>query len=168
MRIDNLNKQLAKIFHQDKIKCSFVDFEAYTDGSCKRIDGVDYVGYGIVILKSGEVIEQIARTINNDFYKQSYQLGGEVKAVMETIKWCEERNIQEIVISHDLAMLEAWARDRNKAKVSISKAYKGFMRKSNVDVIWNKVKSHNGDKYNHMADKLAKKGSKLLINNKEE
>ncbi|MCB1156993.1 MAG: hypothetical protein H7A25_22055 [Leptospiraceae bacterium] len=130
--------------------------DVYVDGSF--FEG--RVGYGAVVLKSGSVIHEICGSMDNPKVIESRQVGGELKATTEAIKWCLSQGIEEINLYYDYEGVAKWARGEWKANIHLTKKYKEFFKDKNIKIHWHKVKSHSGNKWNDKADALAKKGIK--------
>lgn len=133
-----------------------IKYHAYVDGSF--IDG--HVGYGAVILKEGEVVTELKGRVESEDAVQSRQVGGEIQAVIEVLKWCETNNINEIAIFYDFLNIEKWATGEYRTNTPMTKVYKEFIDKTNVKVTWVKVESHTGVALNDRADELAKRGAR--------
>lgn len=129
-------------------------YQAFVDGSYINSN----TGYGAVILKHGIPVKKVSGHL--DASDGLRQVTGELKAVQEVLKYCQENEIQEIAIFYDYTGIKEWAEDTWKANNDVTKAYKAFMKKNTVKVYWFKVKAHSGNMFNDMADMLAKKGAK--------
>ena len=127
---------------------------AYVDGSFLN----KKIGYGAVIMQSGKIIHEISGVMD-DTYAAHYQIGGELKAVIETVTWCKKNNINDIHIYYDYKGIEMWARGKWKAKNELTQKYQAFMVKQSITFHFHKVAAHSGNRWNEHADMLAKKGS---------
>ncbi len=135
-----------------------VIYKAYVDGSYHN----GKIGYGAVILKNDETVQEIyGRIFDGDFSKHR-QVGGELLAVIKVLEWCEERDIRNISIYYDYTGIKEWATDSWKANKEATKKYKKFIKESSVSVEWIKVKAHSGNEFNEIADALALKGTKTI------
>lgn len=130
-------------------------YQAYVDGSYHAQRQT--VGYGAVILKDGEELSRFSGRL--DEYTESHQVGGELAATMRVISWCKQNNISAIDIYYDYRGIEMWARGSWKTEKPMTQAYAKFMKDSGIKVHWHKVASHTGDKWNDVADELAKQGA---------
>lgn len=130
-------------------------YQAYVDGSF--IEGC--IGYGSVILKGGQMVAELYGSVDDPEAYQSRQVGGEIRAVVETLKWCKNRGISEIEIFFDFLNIEKWATGAYKTNTPMTIAYKQFIDGCNVRITWHKVESHTGIPLNDRADELAKKGA---------
>jgi viroplasmin and RNaseH domain-containing protein len=130
-------------------------YEIYVDGSF--ING--RTGYGAVILKDGEVVDELSGAVSDPSVAYARQVAGELLAVEESLRWCEKHSVNEVSIFYDYYGIEKWATGRWKANQPLTVNYREFVRGSGVRVHWHKVNSHAGDRWNDRADALAKKGA---------
>jgi ribonuclease HI len=94
-------------------------YQAYVDGSF--IDGC--IGYGAVILKGGQMVAELFGSVDDPEAIQSRQVGGEIRAVVETLKWCKNRGINEIEMFFDFLNIEKWATGAYKTNTPMTIAY---------------------------------------------
>lgn len=130
-------------------------YKIYGDGS--YMGGV--TGYGAVILKDGKVIAELSGSVPASEVGGTHQVAGELAAVKESLKWCQERSIDEVSIYYDYLGIEKWATGRYKANQPLTQEYARFVRECGIRIHWHKVAAHTGDRWNERADVLAKKGS---------
>jgi len=131
------------------------DYQIYVDGSKLN----ESVGYGVVILLNGEVINELHGTVPEDYVQGTNQIAGELFAVRKAIEWCWENSVKEISIFYDCIGIKNWATGEWKTKHPQTQEYAEFVRNSLLKIDWHKVDSHTGDVWNERADKLAKSGS---------
>lgn len=129
--------------------------QVYVDGSF--IDGK--IGYAFVILQNGAVVHEHYGQVQDDWLLDMHQVGGEIKAVLDAIAWCQDHSIMEAEILYDFAGLELWATGQWEAKKPATQKYARFAAEWPVAVRWRKIESHTGDHWNERADELAKKGT---------
>ena len=134
---------------------SKTDYQAYVDGSYNK--DKETVGYGAIILKGDKELVRLSGRV--DKYTESRQVGGELKATMAVVDWCQKNSIPEIDIYYDYKGIEMWATGRWKTEKAISWEYRVYMQNSKIKIHWHKVKSHTGVHWNEVADELAKKGT---------
>jgi ribonuclease HI len=130
-------------------------YEIYADGS--YLGGV--TGYGAVILKEGNVIAELSGSVPASEVGGTHQVAGELAAVKESLKWCQEHSIDEVAIYYDYLGIEKWATGRYKANQPLTQEYARFVRECGIRIHWHKVAAHTGNRWNECADALAKKGS---------
>ncbi len=134
--------------------------KCYTDGS---FNSYNASWAFIIVNDKGEEIHREKGILEGDI-NSLWQIGGEMKAVENAIKWCKSNNyLAEIY--YDFKGLELWISDmtRNiekpmwRAKNQWTKEYRNFMIQNKRFIhklIW--VKAHNNDKWNEEVDKYAK------------
>lgn len=138
-----------------KVTDDFSGYSAFVDGSFNK--GKQQYGSGVVILKNGEVVDELSIPGNDATFLDSFQIAGEVIASLEAIKWAVDHQLDKIIIHYDYQGIESWAVGDWKTNKPISQFYKKeFDQVSrNISVSFVKVKGHSGDKYNDRADYLA-------------
>ncbi|MCS7152474.1 MAG: hypothetical protein N2253_02875 [Bacteroidia bacterium] len=116
-----------------------------------------YVGYGLVVRQDGkEVYREGGRVPSNDPDLQAHrQIGGEIYAVVQAVRWCLRHKVKACTIYHDYEGLARWARGEWKAKTTLTKRYVDFLRRAGVEIEWVKVPAHAGLVWNEIANKLA-------------
>ncbi|MEA2076786.1 MAG: RNase H family protein [Candidatus Marinimicrobia bacterium] len=127
---------------------------AYVDGSFLN----KKIGYGALIMKGNTILHEISGKMDEK-YEEHHQIGGELKAVTETVSWCNDNNIKDLHIYYDYKGIEMWARGKWKAKKELTQKYQAFMIKQSITFHFHKVAAHTGNRWNEHADMLAKKGS---------
>lgn len=113
--------------------------DIYVDGSwCQS---KEQYGWGFVAVIEDDIKSKQYGKSSNSKYIGSNQVSGEIVAVLQGI--------------------EKWASGEWKANAPISEAYVYYMEKKveKINLSFVKVKAHSHNKYNDMADRLAKKGA---------
>lgn len=134
----------------------------YTDGSYnakKQLAGWAWV------LVINDYIEHSKFGSNSDKeWSSSYQIIGEVVAVLEAVEDAIHRKFKEIEINYDYQGIESWALNDWQTKSKVAIYYVEELRKkaNHIDIYFNKVKAHTGDPFNEEADLLAKAGADLV------
>lgn len=128
---------------------------AYVDGSYD--DTIKAFAYGVVIFYD-EIEEHFSSKMNNPELIEMRNVAGEIKAAEKAIQFCKDHGIKSVDIYHDYEGIAKWCTGEWKANKVGTKAYKAFYDsiKSDITVNFIKVKGHSGDKYNDLADQLAK------------
>ena len=149
--------QLEECWHEEGAEniAPAKGYEVYVDGS--DINGA--TGYGLVILKYGRAVEELFGQVAVAAAGGTHQVAGELKAVEETLRWCQKNDVKEVSIFYDYLGIEKWATGAWKANQMLTQSYAKFVRASGVKIRWRKVASHTGNRWNDYADKLAKKGA---------
>lgn len=131
-------------------------YEAYVDGSyddaTKRYSG------GAVIINNGVIVSKISKAYDDNEEKKLRNVAGEIAGAMLAIDYAMKNEITELVIFHDYAGIGKWACDEWKANLPLTRMYKEYVRKArnSLKIEFVKVKGHSGNKYNEIADKLAR------------
>lgn len=132
-------------------------YQAFVDGSFNEDRHV--VGYGAIILHDQQEVIRLSGRAHTP--SRSKQIGGELTAVTQVLRWCEEQTIPQIDIYYDYKGIEMWATGKWQAKQALTQAYREDVQSSAVTVFWHKVKSHSGVRWNEIADQLARQGANL-------
>ncbi len=129
---------------------------AYVDGSFS-LEKKNY-SYGMVCIENGEVVftDNGVGTDKNAISLRN--VSGEVNGAMKAVEYAIENNFNQITIVFDYQGIESWALGTWKRNNDITKNYNKFMQEKmkEIKINFKKVKGHSGDKFNDMADKLAK------------
>lgn len=129
---------------------------AYVDGSYS--ESMKKYSYGcILILPNGEMLRKSgagddpkALAVRN--------IAGELLGAMYAVKTASELGYKSVVIRHDYIGISKWFTKEWRAKDEIAKKYLQYLSKmqNKIDITFEKVVAHSGDKYNEEADLLAK------------
>ena len=161
IKIKNTNASNLEIKNQymdknDEKNHIFGTIEAYIDGSYEHASKT--YGSGVVILQDGKILDTISNTGNNPNYVSMRNVAGEIEASILAMKYCIDRGYRDLLIYYDYEGIEKWCTGEWKANKEGTIYYRQFcieaMKKTNIS--FKKVKAHSGDKYNDMAEKLAK------------
>lgn len=128
---------------------------AYVDGSYHIRD--KRFSYGAVILTDGKELT-FSKAFDDTSLAEMRNVAGEIKGSEFAVAYCMEHDIKSVDIYYDYAGIEKWANGDWKTNKDGTKAYAEFIRQARgkIDIRFVKVKGHSGDKYNDMADMLAK------------
>jgi ribonuclease HI len=127
------------------------------------------VGYGVVVLYNGEVIEELSGKVDEPHFLGMNQVGGELVGVLMAVEWCSNNQIDSVSLHYDYKGIYQWANGDWKANKPGTLLYQQEAQKWNIKIDWQKVESHSGNRWNDQADRLAKKGTgKIDQDNKEE
>lgn len=130
-------------------------YEIYVDGS--YMNGA--TGYGAVVLKNGEVVDELSGPVDASEVDGTRQVAGELVAVKEALNWCRQHSVNEVSIYYDYLGIEKWATGKWKAKLPLTREYARFVSECPIKIHWHKVDSHTGNRWNDRADILAKQGA---------
>ena len=132
---------------------------AYVDGSYS--DEKRKYSYGCVLIRSGEVIEELCGSGSHPESLAMRNVSGELLGAITAIKKAKEKGFPSVLIHYDYAGIEQWANGGWKAKNSGTKYYCEFVkeqRKAGLEISFQKVQAHNGVTFNERADQLAREG----------
>ena len=147
--LDYLNEEKISIEDSDILI-------AYVDGSYSHEKGI--YGSGAVFLYNGEVIEKRKSAGKDKDLLEMRNVSGELIGALMSMEYALENGYKEIVIRYDYAGIEKWALGEWRTKKPGTKKYKYkyLDYRDKLDIHFDKVEAHSGDKYNDMADALAK------------
>lgn len=128
---------------------------AYVDGSFDN--KTHEFSCGAVIFFDGEE-HYFSKKFNDPNLAQMRNVAGEIKGAEKAMEFALEHKARKLTIYYDYQGIAKWCNGQWKAKKDGTKAYKAFYEKAkkHVDIDFVKVKGHSGNKYNDLADKLAK------------
>ena len=134
---------------------------AYVDGSYDSSSG--RFSCGVVIVETdaegnSETTELNAAFDDEEAAKQR-NVAGEIMGSKLAIDWCLANGVRAVEIYHDYEGIGAWADGRWKANNGLTQGYRDYAAEARkeMEITFVKVKAHAGNKYNELADKLAKK-----------
>lgn len=135
------------------------DLVAYVDGSYNS-DTKEY-SYGMVII-NGDSEEHFYERFNDPELCEMRNVAGEIMGSMSAMKYCLDNKFESIVIYYDYEGIEKWCKGYWKANKVGTQNYKKYYDsiKDKINIVFRKVRAHSGDRYNDLADKLAKKALK--------
>lgn len=128
---------------------------AYIDGSYSN--EIRMFSYGAVIFYNGET-KEFSKAFSDLELIDMRNVAGEIKGSEFVMQYCIDNNIKSIDIYYDYAGIEKWCTKEWKANKPGTMNYALFYAsiKDRLNVNFIKVKGHSGDKYNDLADSLAK------------
>ena len=133
---------------------------AYVDGSYDAANG--RFSCGVVMVETdadgnSETSELKAAFDDAEAAKQR-NVAGEIMGSKLAIDYCLANDIRSVEIYHDYEGIGAWADCRWKANNPLTQGYRDYVAEARktIDIRFVKVKAHAGNKYNELADKLAK------------
>ena len=134
---------------------------AYTDGSYDALTKA--FSCGVVLLTPNGRFFMNEKYSANDNNTETRNVAGELKGAELAIRYAMLNGYRRIRIYHDYEGVAAWAAGEWQAKSEVAKVYVDFIGKasSKIEIQFQKVAAHTGNKYNEIADKLAK--SALII-----
>ena len=136
--------------------------EPIQEGAVAYVDGSYHVGTkefscGAVLFLNGKEY-RLSRKYNDPLLAEMRNVAGEIKGAESVIAYCLEHGVEALTIYHDYEGVGKWATGEWKANKEGTKAYSAFCAQAakKMRLRFVKVKGHSGDKYNDLADRLAK------------
>ena len=128
---------------------------AYVDGSYNIATGE--FSYGVVMLYDGQE-HTFSKCFSDPELASMRNVAGEIKGAEAAMEYAYNHGMKSLTIYHDYEGIAKWPLKLWAANKEGTKAYQEYYNniKEYVDIKFVKVKGHSGDKYNDMADKLAK------------
>ena len=135
--------------------------EIYVDGSYDAVTNT--FSYGMVVLKEGYEYT-FSEKLEDEEMAKMHNVAGEIKGAEVAMRYAVDNNEKRLVIYHDYEGIAKWCTREWKASKPGTQAYRDYYDsvKEKVNIQFVKVKGHSNNKYNEMADKLAKKALGLL------
>lgn len=129
---------------------------AYVDGSYDKNTG-DF-SCGAVLFWQGKQVEFSQKFTDRELAAM-HNVAGEIMGVRVVLDYCQEHGIPAVELHHDYEGLARWADGSWKANKPGTQSYAAFCQAAAKEMVvrFVKVKGHSGDKYNDLADALAKK-----------
>lgn len=138
------------------IKLKKGEIKAYVDGSYSETS--KECGFGVVLFMYKEYEEIFSKLVPIKKYSKYRNVTGEVFGSLFAINKAIEYNLSKIYIFYDYEGIRSWAKGYWKTNNELTKFYRDeFLKLSKyIQVEFLKVKAHSGNKFNDLADRLAK------------
>jgi ribonuclease HI len=135
--------------------------EIYVDGSYDKT--TETFSYGMVVLTGTEEL-CFSQKIEDKELAKMHNVAGEIKGAEAAMQYAADNGIPSIIIYHDYEGIAKWCTGAWKANKTGTQAYKAFYdtMKKTIAIQFLKVTGHSNNKYNDMADELAKKALGLI------
>ena len=139
--------------------------KAYVDGSYNI--NTQIFAYGIVFFTgakdSGGNLQELhySRAFSHPELAEMRNVAGEIMGAAQAMKIAKTLNIHDLVIYHDYEGIAKWCTGEWKAKKEWTRKYRDYYKdiSKDVNVSFVKVKGHSHDRYNDLADELARKAA---------
>lgn len=149
-------KEDALNYLNDEIKeISYAIPTCYIDGSYD-IKTKAYSFGGVLLIDDKEL--HFKKKYVEDEFSQFRNVAGEIKGAAFIINYLLKHDVHELNLMYDYEGIEAWWTNRWQASSKIAILYQKFRNKvyNDIKINFYKIKSHTNNKYNDLADKLAK------------
>ncbi|MBP5159539.1 MAG: ribonuclease H family protein [Lachnospiraceae bacterium] len=152
---DSEKKKSPKDADKDELQVPKDCAVAYVDGSFDVNTG--RFSYGCVMLLEGETVT-FSEAFDDEELASMRNVAGEIFGSMAAMKYCMDYGIGSVTIFHDYEGIAKWCTGEWKTTKKGTADYVAFYREAceRLKISFRKVKGHSGDKYNDMADRLAK------------
>ena len=132
------------------------------DGSFNVETGV--YSFGCVFLPEDGTVRVLCGSGNDPENAKQRNVTGEMLGAMNAVLSAIKSGYGAIEIYYDYAGIECWVTGAWKSKNDLTRSYSMAMRgwMSRIDIRFSKVEAHTGDKYNELADKMAKRGGEAV------
>lgn len=134
---------------------------AYVDGSYDNASGRFSCGVVICITDAEGKTEttELNSVFDDEEAAKQRNVAGEIMGSKLAIDYCMNNGIKKVEIYHDYEGIGAWADRRWKANNPLTQGYRDYVAEArqSMEISFVKVKAHAGNRYNEMADGLAKK-----------
>ena len=129
---------------------------AYVDGSYNI--ATKEFSYGVVMFHDGKELH-FSQKVDDRELAEMRNVAGEIKGSECAMRYAVENGCETLVIYHDYEGISKWCTGAWKANKPGTIAYKKYYEEvsSKLKVEFIKVKGHSGDRFNDVADELAKK-----------
>ncbi len=158
--IENTGRNMSEKNNKKDIDSCIFETEpdtvvAYVDGSYNGSE--DEFSYGMVILEHGNEHRFSQKIVDKELAAMN-NVAGEIKGAEAAMKYALEKGYKKLVIYHDYEGISRWCLGEWKTNRTGTKAYKEFYDsiQGEINIQFVKVAGHSNDKYNDMADELAK------------
>lgn len=127
----------------------------YVDGSYNSV--TEEFSYGMVVLFEDRE-ETFCEKYEDSELSSMHNVAGEIKGAEAAMRYAIEHGIKQIAIYYDYEGIAKWCTGEWKTNKEGTKAYRAFYEEASkkVTVKFVKVTGHSGDRYNDMADRLAR------------
>lgn len=128
---------------------------AYVDGSY-NVETKKF-SYGVVMFHNGEE-KHFSEKVEDEELAEMRNVAGEIKGAEAAMKYAVDNKVEKLFIYHDYEGIASWCLGHWKTNKKGTIEYKKFYDKikDSVNITFIKVKGHSDDRYNDLADSLAK------------
>jgi len=128
---------------------------AYVDGSYDS--STNAFSYGVVLFYKGQELH-FSEKFSDSSLAEMHNVAGEIKGAEAAMEYCLNHDISSITIYHDYEGIAKWCNGEWAAKKPGTIAYAEYYKRAagKMEIRFVKVKGHSGDRYNELADQLAK------------
>lgn len=139
-----------------------IGYHAYIDGSFNA--RTFKYGSGIVLICNNDVFKKISLVGDDPLLAKQRNVAGEMRAAIAAVAYCIKNSIGSITLHYDYTGIEHWTDGTWKRNNEFTKKFHEFMqdaKNQGLNITFRKVKAHSNNKYNDLADELAKEACGL-------
>ena len=133
------------------------ELKIYVDGSYDA--AAKQYSYGMVVLLPGGSMHQACRVFSDAPDEPSMRnVSGEIEGAKAAIDYARSHGYKSLAIYYDYEGIEKWCTGEWRCNKEATKQYNEYYDKAIKSLVIHfiKVKGHSGNRYNEIADKLAK------------
>ena len=153
-----LNSKVDGKKEREKLQCQISKdaVQIYVDGSFNLDKKI--AAYGLVIVKKDKAFLKDFSAYPYVDVTDSHNVGAELIGAKRAVELSLANDFKKLVIHYDYMGIEKFATGAWRAKTPQTLEYQMFMQRymQLVDISFVKIKSHSGNKFNDMADRLAR------------
>ncbi|HEU5138971.1 MAG TPA: RNase H family protein, partial [Bacillales bacterium] len=119
-------------------------------------ESVELYSYGCVILNRKR---DTLSGVGTDRERSSLRnVAGELLGAMRAIEWACQHYYEAVTLYHDYTGIAKWASGEWTARIEATQEYVAFVDeyRERIQISFEKVEAHSGNRYNDEADRLAK------------
>lgn len=130
---------------------------AYVDGSFDK--NTKRYSYGCILFYKNKKLTS-SKAYDDETMASMQNVAGEITGALAVMEWCIKNNLKTLHLYYDYEGIEKWCtgawKTKNPNTIKYKEKYNRYITENKLTVIFHKVKSHSGNKYNEEVDKLAK------------
>lgn len=137
---------------------------AYVDGSSSM--SIEEYGSGVVLIFPDGKTEELSFNGSHEDAKPMKNVAGELSGAMRAMQIAKKKGFRTLILCYDYQGIQKWLTGEWKCKNEMTKLYKQWYDRNiegHLDVRFKWVKGHSGDKYNEIADTLAKRAIEIEV-----
>lgn len=162
--IDIKTKKVKTQINQEKedLDLDNMGLVVYVDGSFSLEKG-NY-SYGLIAIDNGKEIYEDCGVGEDRDAVSLRNVAGEVLGSLKAVEYAMDNGYKKVILVYDYQGVASWALGTWKRNKTLTQNYHEVMQENmkKIKIEFVKVKGHSGDKFNDVADKLAKKALGII------
>ncbi len=134
---------------------------AYVDGSYRKEQ--NRFSYAAILFFRGEELHRTGSDTDPEL-AEMHNVAGEIRAAEEAMRFALEHGAHTLHLYHDYAGIACWCTGAWKAGKPGTLRYRQFYQRAmqnGLTVHFHKVEGHSGNRYNELADRLAREALEI-------